>query len=177
MAMAVDDSFKRPGSVPFKWEISPGIPKPTSPTPSSASHKLAPPPLASAFSPPPAFAPLFLRRGGGGGGNMSHHRTARVTRRSAEHSAAGCFPVPPPLNRKTLKAHNQKPQLDLGRGGTDTDDENDCADMMADLQTLARWSMSSRKSLSPDSPPLVSSLGKSLRRAHDDPDWAAYGLF
>ncbi|KAF8757459.1 hypothetical protein HU200_010981 [Digitaria exilis] len=25
--MAVDESFKRPGCVPFKWEVQPGIPK------------------------------------------------------------------------------------------------------------------------------------------------------
>jgi hypothetical protein len=25
--MAVDESFKRPGTIPFKWEVQPGIPK------------------------------------------------------------------------------------------------------------------------------------------------------
>ncbi|XP_041993805.1 uncharacterized protein LOC121744084 [Salvia splendens] len=26
--MKNDDSFKKPGSIPFKWEIRPGVPKP-----------------------------------------------------------------------------------------------------------------------------------------------------
>lgn len=48
------------------------------------------------------------------------------------------------------------------------------ADMVAELQTLARWSMSARKSLSPESPPvLLSSVGQT----RDDADWAGYGLF
>ncbi|XP_068649021.1 uncharacterized protein [Aristolochia californica] len=161
MAMAADDSFKRPGAVPFKWEISPGIPKPSSSsTASSHPQKLNPPPVGPAFS--PSASPLLLRHF-----PSPSDQTFRVRRRHIDHSS-GCFPVPP-LNRK--KTHNPK-MLDHGH-----DDEDDCSHMIADLQTLARWSMSSRKSLSPDSPPLLSSLSRSLRRAHDDPDWAGYGLF
>ncbi|KAJ6685366.1 SERINE/ARGININE REPETITIVE MATRIX PROTEIN 1 [Salix purpurea] len=72
MAMETDDSFKKPGAVPFKWEIRPGVPKiqqqlqqqkelsspspPFShPRPSTTQvqkQKLKPPPAGSMFLPP-----------------------------------------------------------------------------------------------------------------------------
>ncbi|CAN6374477.1 unnamed protein product [Urochloa humidicola] len=45
-AAAMDDSCRRPGSVPFKWEVCPGTPKHVR----SASASAAPPPYASPFS-------------------------------------------------------------------------------------------------------------------------------
>ncbi|CAL0315482.1 unnamed protein product [Lupinus luteus] len=54
--MGSDDySFKRPGAVPFKWEIKPGVPKPQQDHEqhnlSPPSPKLMPPPSWSHFSP------------------------------------------------------------------------------------------------------------------------------
>ena len=48
----MDDSFKRPGRIPFQWEIRPGVPKPQhKPTPA------APPPPTSKLSRPPCMTP------------------------------------------------------------------------------------------------------------------------
>ncbi|CAO2152888.1 unnamed protein product [Urochloa humidicola] len=66
-AAAFDDSCRRPGSVPFKWEVCPGTPKHVR----SASASAAPPPYASPctsgalskvavsprLAPPPAMSP------------------------------------------------------------------------------------------------------------------------
>ncbi|PUZ36158.1 hypothetical protein GQ55_9G016500 [Panicum hallii var. hallii] len=62
--MAVDESFKRPGSIPFKWEVQPGIPKQEAPpagdsgstTAAPATPRLALPPAArvSALASSPA---------------------------------------------------------------------------------------------------------------------------
>ncbi|RLN42482.1 uncharacterized protein C2845_PM01G25700 [Panicum miliaceum] len=43
--MAVDESFKRPGSIPFKWEVQPGIPKQEAPPATGDSTTAAPAPL------------------------------------------------------------------------------------------------------------------------------------
>ncbi|XP_008783509.1 uncharacterized protein LOC103702734 [Phoenix dactylifera] len=39
--MNIDESFKKPGSIPFKWEIQPGIPKPQ-PSPTTTPLPLPP---------------------------------------------------------------------------------------------------------------------------------------
>lgn len=54
--MDLDDSFKKPGAVPFKWEIKPGVPKPQQQqqchNQPNHSPKLRPPPSRSfVFSP------------------------------------------------------------------------------------------------------------------------------
>lgn len=64
----MDESFKRPGSVPFQWEIKPGTPKPyfqSSPFQSRTTTMFAPkrlnpppimtPPVSPCASPSPAF--------------------------------------------------------------------------------------------------------------------------
>ncbi|URE43435.1 hypothetical protein MUK42_14390 [Musa troglodytarum] len=49
----MDDSFKRPGRIPFQWEIRPGVPKPQhQPTPAAS-----PPPTTSKLSRPPCMTP------------------------------------------------------------------------------------------------------------------------
>ncbi|KAF8711166.1 hypothetical protein HU200_029178 [Digitaria exilis] len=70
MAAAIDDSCRRPGSVPFKWEVCPGTPKHVR----SASASAAPPSFSSSstttyassnnkvavspkLTPPPAMSP------------------------------------------------------------------------------------------------------------------------
>nr|XP_009414613.1 PREDICTED: uncharacterized protein LOC103995688 [Musa acuminata subsp. malaccensis] len=49
--MGIDDSFKRPGSIPFKWEIQPGVPKHGDDTMITASPNVVTPKL----SPPPSM--------------------------------------------------------------------------------------------------------------------------
>ncbi|XP_020112086.1 proline-rich receptor-like protein kinase PERK7 [Ananas comosus] len=46
----MDESFRRAGSIPFKWEIQPGVPKPY---PSSPSPSPKPPPHPPKLTPPP----------------------------------------------------------------------------------------------------------------------------
>ncbi|TVU26177.1 hypothetical protein EJB05_28713, partial [Eragrostis curvula] len=62
MAAAIDDSFTRPGSIPFKWEICPGTPKHVR----SSSATIVPPPYSSTpskvavapkLTPPPSMSP------------------------------------------------------------------------------------------------------------------------
>lgn len=57
----MDDSCRRPGSIPFKWEIKPGTPKPhyvssMAAAASYASPKLNPPPCMA--SPSPSQSPI-----------------------------------------------------------------------------------------------------------------------
>ncbi|WOL05441.1 hypothetical protein Cni_G14170 [Canna indica] len=58
---AEDESFRRPGSMPFKWEIQPGISKPqhgsatmAPSSPPAAPAKLSPPPRMTAPSASPS---------------------------------------------------------------------------------------------------------------------------
>ncbi|KAJ8478559.1 hypothetical protein OPV22_022286 [Ensete ventricosum] len=52
----MDDSFRRPGRIPFQWEIRPGVPKPQHQPTLAAS----PPPPTSKLSPPPCMTPPSL---------------------------------------------------------------------------------------------------------------------
>ncbi|PWZ58758.1 hypothetical protein Zm00014a_019783 [Zea mays] len=47
--MTLDESFKRPGTVPFKWEVQPGIPKQQ-----GAAGDVPPPPTSPRLALPPA---------------------------------------------------------------------------------------------------------------------------
>ncbi|WVZ61221.1 hypothetical protein U9M48_011131 [Paspalum notatum var. saurae] len=83
--MALDESFKRPGTIPFKWEVQPGIPKEEAPPAAGASStpatpRLAPPPAAR----PSALAPASCRR-----------RTS---------SSVAPAPVSPPSHRRSMSA-------------------------------------------------------------------------
>ncbi|CAA7047839.1 unnamed protein product [Microthlaspi erraticum] len=48
-----DDSFKRPGAVPFNWEIRPGVPKTRNPQPDD--------PVSTLLQPPKKLHPLRLK--------------------------------------------------------------------------------------------------------------------
>ncbi|KAI5667962.1 hypothetical protein M9H77_17815 [Catharanthus roseus] len=170
MAVILDDSFKKEGEVPFKWEIRPGVPKPQEHIEYSSrkhlknqaeddnddefsfpSRKLAPPPAATRngsfrSAPPPSRPePVCVSR-------------------------SGCFPsssLTRNYNEKKRHSKTKKSEVD------------------SDLETLSgRWSFSSRKSslLSPfrDSPDLSSSFSscQSTPKLHmNDANWAGYGLF
>lgn len=51
--MATDDYFKQPGSIPFKWEIRPGVPKPENHHKPSSNHR------SSSLKPPPSSPTSF----------------------------------------------------------------------------------------------------------------------
>lgn len=177
--MAVDDSFTKPGAVPFKWEIKPGVPKlqqhhqKQQQQQTSSNHrtelptppqKLRPPPSGSYFVPPLEPRTRSLRA-------SPRTRSERwrfdqpTTLVGPDVVSPGCF-LSSFLGRKS-----EKRRLRIRNMGPASE-----PDYTSDLETLSRWSVSSRKSLSPfqDSP---SSSYQSSPRPMSDADWAGFGLF
>lgn len=139
--MRMDESFKRPGSIPFKWEIQPGIPKPhtqsttsspwktkLNPTPSRTpplsqspsiftsplgSPKLSPLPYRT--PPSPFQSPATVRSASASPSKRRGHRILQSKIHSFSHEVAvvsqGCLPVPP-IRRKDDKKS-------MGRGGVE----------------------------------------------------------
>uniref|UniRef100_A0A9I9CYU3 Uncharacterized protein n=1 Tax=Cucumis melo TaxID=3656 RepID=A0A9I9CYU3_CUCME len=163
--MDTDEFYRKPAAVPFKWEIKPGVPRnhhrprqsPTHSPPQHHRQKLKPPPAVSHFPHP----------------SNSLHSSPRTRSdrwrfvRSEQVSSSGCFPSPLP-NRKSPKALSRKfPEPDYS----------------SDLDTLSRWSVSSRKSISPfrysvsSSSPSSFSSYQSSPRPTSDTEWAGFGLF
>ncbi|XP_004290900.1 PREDICTED: uncharacterized protein LOC101291591 [Fragaria vesca subsp. vesca] len=191
--MGIDDyDFTKPGAIPFQWEIRPGVPKvqhqkqpppPPLPPPQVCEYNLSPlkpPPAGSVFVPPGEPRTRSFRSG-----NATRTRSERwrfekpnILARGPEIvSSPGCFLSP--LLRRKLSGKKGK------SGGARTvpepapKSEPDCS---SDLETLARWSVSSRKSLlSPfrDSQSSMSSYSsyRSSPRPVSDAEWAGFGLF
>ncbi|CAK7346933.1 unnamed protein product [Dovyalis caffra] len=196
MAIEIDDSFKKPGAVPFKWEIRPGVPKiqqqqlqqkqlkkellpPAVPSPSPPfnhrrpspipqvqKQKLKPPPAGSIFLPSPEPRALSFRSAPRS--RSERWRFEQPTRVRPECVSPGCFPSPL-LRRKESKRWTS---TKIARPATEPD-------YTSDLDTLSRWSISSRKSLSsfPDSPASSFSSYRSSPRPVSDAEWAGFGLF
>ncbi|KAK3428282.1 hypothetical protein EUGRSUZ_F04333 [Eucalyptus grandis] len=204
--MAVDESFKKPGAIPFKWEIRPGVPKiqhhrhrqlppPPRPLPEDPPHrdghsslpKLKPPPAA----PGPQFlSPLEMRTGSFRSAPRTRSERWRLGppmlgQPECVSSGPGCFPAAPLLKRKESKRRSRRtrpePEPEL--------------DSCSDLGTPSRFSFSTQRSLSPyrESPCASSYLSvmssprlsfSSYIRSHQssprcmgDPEWAGFGLF
>ncbi|WCJ44401.1 hydroxyproline-rich glycoprotein family protein [Euphorbia peplus] len=191
--MQVDDSFTKPGSIPFKWEIRPGVPKiqtqqkqyrkqlsppslpsPSppftprrSPFPSPPPHrKLKPPPAGFIYLPLPEPRTRSFR---------SAPRTRSETWRSEnqptrlrpECVSPGCFPSPLLKRRDSKRRTNPIP--------------DSVSDYLSDLETQPRWSFSSRKSISPfrESSSTSSSFSsyQSSPRVAREAEWAGFALF
>lgn len=196
MALAGDDSFKRPGAVPFKWEIRPGVPKiqqqklrkqqperpkqppPQLQRPSSPfiNHQLAlpaPPHKVKLKPPPPGYyiSPPDPRTRSFRSAPRIRSDRWRVDDQPArvrqECVSPGCFPSPM-IKRKETRDRIRK---------TGLVSEPDC---FSDLDTISRWSLSTRRSFSSfrDSPKSsLSSSRQSSPRIVGDPEWAGFGLF
>lgn len=193
----VDDSFKRPGAVPFKWEIQPGVPKAqqpsprNKPTPQKTPPKLSPPPSGISFY-PPHHSTLLVRVTSSQSKSSERHRRLDSRPNSARSSVAvaaiGCFPSASPRRRIERKVAYRSQSI--------MKSELDDIDDTHDLQTLARWSVSSQKPFSPfnsssprwsassqksspfSSPsPSMSPFRTPQRAQQVDAEWAAYGLF
>ncbi|CAI9765175.1 unnamed protein product [Fraxinus pennsylvanica] len=188
--MTMDDSFKKPGAIPFKWEIRPGVPKLRQPQeplyePRSGlflpKHHLEPPPKPPShhnspfrdtptrkLGPPPAglyFHPSTQTRS-----KSFRARSQRILGRAECVSPVGCFPSPSVKRRNEVKKSVYKFEF---RPGTEPN-------YNSDIETVSRWSVSSRKSISPfrDSPMSSSfSSYQSSPRLMADADWAGFGLF
>ncbi|GLT41399.1 hypothetical protein SLA2020_154660 [Shorea laevis] len=189
--MAIDDSFVKPGAVPFKWEVRPGVPKiqqppqlpppppsqpkqqlkkqplPTLSAPSSpfisqrsfpTPQRLKPPPPGSyyLFSPEPRTQ-SFRSAPRSRSDRWRFDQPARV---HPECVSPGCFPSPL-IKRRESKRRLQKPK----------------ADYSSDLETMSRWSVSSRRSVSPLSPASSFSSYRPSPGRLSDAEWAGFGLF
>ncbi|GMI90852.1 hypothetical protein like AT1G77400 [Hibiscus trionum] len=181
--MAVDDSCRKPGAVPFKWEIRPGVPKvqqkqrqpppqlspPASPfinqrssptpPPGPPKQKLKPPPAGS-YSPEPrtqSFRSTPHAR-------CESFRFNQPSRLRPECVSPGCFPAPL-LRRIGSKKRTQKLKPE--------------PDYVSDLESRSRWSVSSRRSLSPfySSPASSFSSFRSSPRTVTDVEWTGFGFF
>ncbi|XP_040951104.1 uncharacterized protein [Gossypium hirsutum] len=144
--MAVYNSFIKPGAVPFKWEIRPGVPKqPQNPKQQPPNNQRSSPNLSGPLCPPqklkpsPAGSYLLLtsepQTHSFRSTPRSHSERWRFDRPVQVHLECvshGCFPSPL-LRRKGSKRRSQKSEPDY----------------VSDLETLSRWLVSSRKSLSP----------------------------
>lgn len=169
----IDDSFKKPGAVPFKWEIRPGVPKIQNPQPplddrhfrkqphqrehqysSVSNHQEDSPTL----KPPPAQyslqSPLHASSRRSGLWGLAQPNVVPST---------GCFPSPM-AKRKDVKKRMGEPR------------PRSEPDYNSDLDTPSTWSVSSRKSVSPLSSSSFAS-SQSSPRPCSDADWAAFGLF
>ncbi|GMI82939.1 hypothetical protein like AT1G77400 [Hibiscus trionum] len=189
--MAIDDSCRKPGAVPFKWEIRPGVPKlqqhqlkqqkqrqppphlppPASPfinprslpspPPGPPQQKLKPPPPGSYYilSPEPrthSFRSTPRAR-------SESFRFNQPTRLRPECVSPGCFPAPL-LRRIGSKKRSQKLKPE--------------PDYVSDLETRSRWSVSSRRSVSPfySSPASSFSSFRSSPRLATDAEWVGFGF-
>ncbi|KAI3464545.1 hypothetical protein Pfo_021208 [Paulownia fortunei] len=192
--MKIDDSFKKPGAVPFKWEIRPGVPKLQNPQAPVHDHhfqfefrkqhqrkqhaqqkqspvsihnhpfpkappKLKPPPAGFYFQPPMEPRTHSFRSSSR---TCSHRFGLPVLARPDVVSSAGCFPSPL-AKRKSVKKRIVDPR------------SRPEPEYYSDVDIPSRWSVSSRKSVSPLSSSFASY--QSSPRPVTDADWAAFGLF
>ncbi|KAM7507774.1 hypothetical protein LguiA_018227 [Lonicera macranthoides] len=183
--MTIDDSFKKQGTVPFKWEIRPGVPKVRHQPASDLHHlfvhhddhhhhhhqqqpddhkrsfpstpqKLRPPPSGFYHQPPPELRTCSFR---------SAPRTRSQCFDQPDIVSLGCFSSPLPRRKDEKKGtHKPKPKPDY----------------TSDLETLSTWSRSTRLSPLPfcNSPSSSSfSSYRSSPRPVSDAEWAGFGLF
>lgn len=170
--MVIDDSCRKPGAVPFKWEIRPGVPKiqqqhkqmvpppklDHQPRHSSlpSPQKLKPPPPACQFHPPSEFPSHSIRS------------TPRAHSERWRLDQPGCFPTPLLIKRKESKRKDHVPRPSSQQG------------CFLDLETPPRWSFTSRRSFSPFTvSPASSSFSsyKSSPRPVVHAGLAGFGLF
>lgn len=170
--MKIDDSFKKPGAVPFKWEIRPGVPKlQDSPrTPQHKSHsvqqelspfnspRLKPPPAGFHFHPQQEPRSQSFRSA-----PNTPSRRFRVLSGPETVSSVGCF-LSPMLKRK------------LAKKGKNRKDHGLEPEYSSDVETSSRWSVSSRRSISP-LPHSFHSERMSSPHPVSDAEWSALSLF
>nr|GEX05293.1 pentatricopeptide repeat-containing protein [Tanacetum cinerariifolium]GEX89002.1 pentatricopeptide repeat-containing protein [Tanacetum cinerariifolium] len=157
--MAIDDSFKQPGMVPFKWEIKPGVPKPV------VNHnKPSSKPSASSLKPPPSSPTSFHFPSPRT--QSSRFQSDKPNLGRPEVVSLGCFtPRKSTSQRKTNKVNVDRVYK-------------------SDIEMLSQWSaLTRRSSRSPfNGSPLSSSSFSSSRSSPrmvsvSDAEWAGYGLF
>ncbi|XP_020213953.1 uncharacterized protein LOC109798133 [Cajanus cajan] len=159
------DSFKKPGAVPFKWEVKPGLPivqqKLHRQKLELPSLKLRPPPPAGSYLLSPV-EPRTRSFRSSPRVRSERWRFERPLLARAESVSSGCF-FSPFLRR--LQRRKAVPKRVVEE------------DYTSELETLGRWSLSSTKSLSPFRASTASSSVVSSPRPVSDAEWAGFGLF
>lgn len=189
--MAGDDSFVTPGSIPFVWEIRPGVPK-------THYQELSPPfdqqvDLQDYTQSPSSFpcTPRKLKPPPAGSPNL--HRAPVIRPYETQSVSQGCFPTSPVLRQKSKRKGIKKIlKPEVG---------SEC-EYSFNIEKLARWPESSWKSSAfydAASSPSFSSYGSSFSsyrsspqpasdgssfasyrsspRPASDAEWAGFGLF
>ncbi|KAI3785356.1 hypothetical protein L1987_44474 [Smallanthus sonchifolius] len=156
--MDIDDSFTKPGSVPFKWEIRPGLPKPHPPPSNHHTSPLKPPPSS------PTHFHFPSPRTQSGRFQFNHKPVVGLGQPNVV--SLGCFQARKGYSQRKTNKFHVNPMY------------------KSDLEMLSEWSMSTRKSGSPlcNESPLSSSSFSSYRSSPrmvcvSDAEWAGYGLF
>lgn len=171
MAAAIDDSCRRPGSIPFKWEICPGTPKhvrsssasaaPPSSSPYSTStttmSKVA---VSPKLTPPPAMSP-------------SPYHSPRVSYYSSAARSASVSPSRrrPPQHRPTAFLDVNPRVAPVYRAGYVDDDEAPAASRCFPLPVFRRWDGSKKGGRRSSSGTGTASSGSSSASSF----WSDYG--
>ncbi|KAL5075689.1 hypothetical protein RYX36_014673 [Vicia faba] len=163
MVAMEDASFKKPGAVPFKWEIKPGLPIPHHHhNPESPSFRLKPPPLTGSYK----LSPVEPRTR-----SFRSNSKVRSNRWKFERpllsqpeivTSSGCF-FSPFLKRLRSKKTVPKRVVE--------------PDYASEVDAIGRRSLSSTKSHSPFRRSTVSSSVASSPQPVGDVEWAGFGLF
>lgn len=169
MVVAEDYSFKKPGSVPFKWEIKPGLPIPHHhhQNPESPSFKLKPPPQLGSYKLSPVEPRTRSFRSSPKVGSERWRFERPLLAQPECVTSSGCF-FSPFLKRLRSRKKVVKKVVE--------------PDYTLELETIGRFSFSSSttKSLSPfRRPSTVSSSVASSPQPQPvgDAEWAGFGLF
>lgn len=189
--MKIDDSFKKPGSVPFKWEIRPGVPKHQTPQ-TQLGRPISEPGSEKQHQRKQKQKPTII-----------HNHPFLQTPRKLKPPPAGLF-FHPPMEPRTPTRTRARSVESSPRALSDRFDHPGLArpdvvssagcfpspigklknakkrggylrsvpepEYYSDLEISPRWSVSSRKSVS-------SSFPSSSPRPVSDVEWAGFGLF
>ncbi|OIW04508.1 hypothetical protein TanjilG_13890 [Lupinus angustifolius] len=157
--MGSDDySFKRPGAVPFKWEIKPGVPKPQhhhQHNHDDDQHNLSPP--SPKLTPPPSWSHVFSPEDPC---SRSAPRTPSARFDRSNSLPLSCF-LSPSLRRLSSGKMNRKHVVEPNYG---SDLQRSLS--ARSLRSLFYDSMSSSSSLSNN---------QSLNRTVSKGGWAGFG--
>lgn len=173
--MAADDSFVTPGSIPFRWEVRPGVPK--------IFHRELSPPFDqqevdrchNSIRPPSVPSSPQKLKLPPAGYYSNLHPAPKIRPYETQSVSQGCFPTSPLIRQKSKRKGIKKLlKPELG---------SECGYSL-DLETLARWSESRGKCFAfYDSPSSSSSYRSSFSSFRSSPqpacdaEWAGFGLF
>lgn len=165
----VDDSFKKPGAIPFKWEIRPGVPKLQQyydveefSSFSETPRKLTPPPSAAGYcsqtgssfrSTPPSRSGSSRSRSFRFYSSNNHPQPQQQQQRRnvgvSSTTTSGCFPSPLLIKRRSEKNKTKKKHKITSKEETASNSDVETLSPRLSVSNSSSW-----KSLSPlpDSP-------------------------